>query len=156
MVLSVRKKRAALGAAAATTGDDDDGCDEIKKDKASKEASKVPLCVISGQMSTESTAVTKKNLANEEREWRRRQNAILKEVEQSLMKQFEASRDPFMSNLIFIENSRDYAVVKYNTLACLIAKAFEKWLALPTTSSLDVVKVYILRTAYFFSFYFIN
>lgn len=88
------------------------------------------------------TLWSKKKLAAEERERKRHQEAVLREIEQCLIQQFETSIDPFVLNLIMIENSRDYGVNKYNTLSCLIAKSFEKW----TNTSRDIRKVFFLNS----------
>jgi len=135
MILSVRSTKRVTGAAVAQDEEDND-----EEDDGTNKVNEVnPLSVKNSKKIL--SAAERKKAATEDREWKRRQEAVLREVEQSLMKQFDQSLDPFMLNLIFIENSRDYGVNKYNTLSCLIAKSFERWLAIPSNSNLDVIKV---------------
>jgi hypothetical protein len=60
---------------------------------------------------------------------KKHQEAVNKKIEASLFDVFTSSPDPFWLNLFLVENCKDYAVNKYNTLACIIAKLFEKWLS---------------------------
>lgn len=68
----------------------------------------------------------KKNMA-EERLMKKEQEIVLRKMEKSLFEMFKTSPNPYLLNLLMIETSRDYTVNKYNTLACTIAKSFEKW-----------------------------
>lgn len=72
--------------------------------------------------------------------FKKAQEATFKKVELSLFSEFKKSLDPYFLNLILIENSNDYRVNKYNSLACLIAKSFEKWTTL--AENLNFVKDY--------------
>lgn len=119
---SVNNSTAAANSSAVDENDDDEDSPSMSRKNRSKR-NKDSLSV-SGQAST---MMSKKQIIAEEREWKRRQEAVFREVEQSLIRQFETSSDPYMLNLILIENSRDYGVNKYNTLACVVAKSFEKW-----------------------------
>lgn len=74
---------------------------------------------------------------SQRRSIRKIQELEYKKIEQSLFEQFASSPDPYNLNLILIENSRDYAVNKYNTLSGLIAKSFERWVSLPANANLN-------------------
>ena len=91
---------------------------------------------VSNSISSSKTPSKTKQTA-EDRQWKRHQDAVLKEIEMSLIEQFDSSRDAFYLNLIFIENCRDYGVNKYNTLSCLVAKTFDKWLIMPPPTQSD-------------------
>jgi hypothetical protein len=74
----------------------------------------------------------KRNLTKMEQQLaKKHQETVNKQIEATLFKEFSSAQDPFWLNLILIENSKDYMVNKYNTLACIIAKLFEKWTSLP-------------------------
>ena len=55
------------------------------------------------------------------------QEILFRRLETDLFELFDKSTHPFWLNLFFIENSKDYAVNKYYTLSCCIAKLFERW-----------------------------
>jgi hypothetical protein len=57
----------------------------------------------------------------------KKQEVIYKKVEIELYELFESSPQPYWLNLILIENCRDYSANRFNSIACLIAKSFEKW-----------------------------
>lgn len=120
--------------------EDDKGLRRQRNKNLKKEANSRDSLSVSNNNNNKNnqTLWSKKKLAAEERERKRHQEAVLREIEQSLIQQFETSSDPFVLNLIMIENSRDYGVNKYNTLSCLIAKSFEKW----TNIGRDIRKVF--------------
>lgn len=65
----------------------------------------------------------------ENRHFKKLQEAIFKKIESSLFKEYSKSSNPFYLNLFFIENSNDFKSNKFTSLACLIAKAFDKWVS---------------------------
>jgi len=67
------------------------------------------------------------NGESETRLTRKNQEVIFKKLETELFELFESSPQAYWLNLILIENCRDYPANKYNSIACLIAKSFEKW-----------------------------
>lgn len=117
MLLSARKKKEA------TTKEGETDNKEVDKS-------------LNVSCNSSSKTPSKKQTA-EDRQWKRHQDAVMKEIEMSLIEQFDSSRDAFYLNLIFIENCRDYGVNKYNTLSCLVAKTFDKWLIMPPPTQSD-------------------
>ncbi len=75
-----------------------------------------------------------KNQQNQEHFLKKDKENIFKSIEEKLFAAFSNFCDPFWANLLLIENSKDYQYNKYYTLACLIAKSFEKWVSLPTNN----------------------
>ena len=55
------------------------------------------------------------------------EESMMKKLEAKLYEEFNAVKQPYWLHLILIENCRDYSVNKYNSLACTIAKTFDKW-----------------------------
>ena len=59
---------------------------------------------------------------------------FFKSLERKLFNEFESSKHPHWLVLILVENCRDYIVNKYNTIACLIVRSFEKWTSMRKTT----------------------
>lgn len=78
----------------------------------------------------------KKLNAAEARLLKKDHEKIYKQIEGLLFNVLNESKDPFWLNLILIENSRDYPFQRYNSLACTIAKLFEKWCSLDSNQAL--------------------
>ncbi|CAF0779065.1 unnamed protein product [Brachionus calyciflorus] len=107
---------------------------KLKKNRKSDEASK-SINQELNQVDKSNSKEAKLNTVDN-RQFKKLQEAVFKKIETSLFKEFNKSSNPFYLTIFFIENSNDYKANKINSLACLIAKAFDKWISSNANSDL--------------------
>ena len=76
------------------------------------------------------------------RHFKKTQEAVYKKIESSLFKEYSKSSNPYYLNLFLIENSTDFKSNKFNSVACLIAKSFDKWVS--DKENLDLIKKFTI------------
>ena len=65
--------------------------------------------------------------ANQQRQMKQTKEAMMRKLEAKLISEFTSSKHPYWFNLVLIENCSDYNLNKYNSLACVVARTFEKF-----------------------------
>ncbi len=63
--------------------------------------------------------------------------AMMRKLEAKLISEFASSQHPFWFNLVLIENCNDYNLNKYNSLTCVVARVFEKFVQSLSKETVD-------------------